>query len=233
MAWCEIDDFSKAAFPETRWLTPGEREELARLGHPRRRREWAAARLALKRLLLDEARIRDPAEVAIRKNAQGRPRVVPVGGKGQKPPVWDCSLAHKGRYVMVAYTPCPGRRVGVDVERISARLARLAPRFAHSADRLMSPGTAAEYFTVLWALKEAAAKMTGEGFRACLGRVVCREVAPGRCVIHYGNGESTTGCFREKPGYVAAFVASGETGRGPGGAWALTPAGGEFRRDAR
>ncbi len=94
----------------------------------------------------------------------GRPYVV---GR----PQLSLSIAHSGRYALAAVGL--GARVGVDTEQVP-RVTRLPD------DAFLGPGERAalravprdaERRAALWVLKEAAAKLTGQGLRAGLRRI--------------------------------------------------------------
>ncbi len=114
---------------------------LARIRHPLRRRQWLAARRLAYRIL---------HLPPIRYLGSG----CPVVGDG------FLSIAHSGRHVVVAASAHP---VGVDVERVSSQVVRLADRFTRPEEAALFGGRMpeAEALTLLWSIKEAAYKATG------------------------------------------------------------------------
>ncbi|MCW8383168.1 4'-phosphopantetheinyl transferase family protein [Streptomyces justiciae] len=144
-------------------LSADDRERVARLRRPDDRTRSVLARwLALQ----GAARLLDTPWTGLRltRDPRGRPYVV---GR----PRLSLSLAHSGRYAMAAVAH--GGRVGVDVEAIS-RVAAL-PDSAYLTPAEISALPPAphgiESRAALWALKEAATKLTGEGLRAGMRHV--------------------------------------------------------------
>ena len=78
---------------------------------------------------------------------------------------WHFSISHTKHYVFCALADCP---IGIDAEEISRKI---DPRLA---DKILSPSEKGEYdaatdknkaLLTFWVLKEAAAKLSGEGLR--------------------------------------------------------------------
>lgn len=143
------------------WLTDDEAARLQAMTAPARRRSflgghWLAREVAAEWLQTDAARI------ALHRHDDGRPLLLVDGA----PSALSLSLSHSGHWLAVALATAP---VGVDVEmpRRVRDLHALA-RFAFSpeeAERLarMPETERAAAFHVLWTLKEARGKRTGEG----------------------------------------------------------------------
>jgi phosphopantetheinyl transferase len=195
-------------------LTPEEHTEYARLHHPARRREWLAARLCLKTLLRRRGRIRDPRECAVVKDARGRPRLV-FSPELPVDPAYDCSLSHKGRFACAGAARMPDIRVGVDVEEVSPRLVRLARAFTHERDVLIGSRPESERLAIIWALKEACAKVLGGGLDAGFRDAICRETAPGRHRVTTAGGLQLRGCHLVHEGYVIALCVAGAVAANP------------------
>jgi phosphopantetheinyl transferase len=136
-------------------LTPREAARAMRMG-PRRRKDFTAARVALKRL----ARQLDLAK-------ENRPdrEIETVGSDDVKPCIAEsgiyCSVSHSGGLVVaVAHR----HRVGVDLEMISEKATRIwslfqSPKESHLVFQSgLSPERTA---TRAWTIKEAAAKAFG------------------------------------------------------------------------
>ena len=153
------DALSDVPFSPEEWLAPEERAELETLGSDKRRREWLAARAALKDLLVRDGIARRHADAIVRKDARGAPRLV----------VWEpdtfryaelaCAISHCAPFVLCAYLPGRGARVGVDVERRSWRLGRLGRKFVSPEDRMLEKDDASGDETVLWSFKESLSKL--------------------------------------------------------------------------
>jgi phosphopantetheinyl transferase len=185
-------------------LTLEEHEEYARLVLPKRRREWLAARVCLKAMLLRRRRISDARDCAVVKDARGRPRL--AFGRGlPADPAYDCSLSHKGRFACAAAARRSGIRIGLDVEEVSPRLVRLAGAFAHDGDVLMGSRPDAERLAILWALKEACSKVQGSGLDAAFRDATCRETAPGRHHVMTAGGLALRGQHVVHEGYAVAL----------------------------
>lgn len=154
-------------------LARGEQEELTTLTHPGRRREWLAARIAVKWLLIQRGVIATWRDAEVRKDGSGKPFVVLVAD-GQSLPL-DISISHKGELAVAALARVPAVRIGVDLEVLSSRPERLKNAFEHPSDALSEIRRPDPYFTILWTLKEAAAKVLGLGVGS-LPNLMCRQI---------------------------------------------------------
>lgn len=132
-------------------------------------------------------------------------------------PQLSLSIAHSGRYALAAVAL--GARVGVDTEQV-ARVTRLPDHaFLGPGERaaLHAPPQDEERRAALWALKEAAAKLTGQGLRAGL-RSIGFECAGARfpLIARTPYAAAEFRAFRLPGGYVAAVgVSAGEPPREP------------------
>ncbi|MEU6143273.1 4'-phosphopantetheinyl transferase superfamily protein [Streptomyces sp. NPDC047081] len=194
-----------AARAVLRRLSANDRERIARLGRSADRTRsvmarWLALQAASQLLGTTWTGIR------LGRRRHGPPYVVAQ-------PHLSVSMAHSGRYAVAAVAL--GGRVGVDVERIArvdtlpdsafltpVEIAALPPARQRGESRAM-----------LWALKEAATKLTGEGLRAGVRRVGfhwrggTRELGAAR--TPYTAGEFTV--CRLPGGYVCAVGVSAGT----------------------
>ena len=190
----------------TDWLSDAESAAFAAIGaSPERRREWLAARLALKALVVAGGAARRPGDAEILEDASGRPRVAvrrgTCGGRGVEFP---CSISHSRPFVMCAFAE--GADVGVDVQCSDARLVRLLGEFSSPRDSMPATGDPAADATLLWSVKEAFSKVLGTGLGCGFRDVSCRETAPGRCVV-LGRGGEKCECRHMTLGRHAAAVA--------------------------
>lgn len=157
------------------WLTEAERLRLQAITSPMRRDtflagHWQARLLAAQWLQLDVRRI------ALDAQADGRPL---LRVDGDTAPL-HLSLSHSGDWLALALADAP---VGVDVE-LPRRLRdwNALARFVFSAEerrRVQEAGDAAraEVFHVLWTLKEARGKRSGEGLQPRAARTVTAQPA--------------------------------------------------------
>ncbi|MEZ5840833.1 MAG: 4'-phosphopantetheinyl transferase superfamily protein [Hyphomicrobiales bacterium] len=143
-----------------RLLTAGERQRLAGLADPTRRREFLLSR-ALVRALLGVRLGLPPNAVPIVATDRGKP-VLAATSDAQR---LSFSWSHAGGAVLVAIGGT--RPVGVDLEPIGPAEPRIARRFFTAAERARLDGLAgkaadAGFFRV-WTVKEAIAKARGLG----------------------------------------------------------------------
>ncbi len=190
---------------EQTFLTPGERSLCLTLRHPMRRREWVGARAALKILLLREGIIRELYACEIRKGLDGRPSLYFPAGQETGRPV-DCSLSHKDRYAMAAFTTAKGVRLGADLEEISPRLVRLRSHFINEQDSLLASPREEVGSAILWAMKEAASKVSGQGLRTGLWNLVCLEKRDKTCRIIAPQGPPLEATYFFLEDHVAAVA---------------------------
>lgn len=145
-------------------LSPAERAAAAALKTPKRLRDWAAGRLAAKRLLgwrLQQAGLYlKPADISILNDADGVPYAeLPNGaviGSG------TLSLSHCGGWGAAAVCE-PWALVGVDMETVAPRAASFLQLMAHESE--WAPWMLADPMeqTRLWTLKEAVSKLLRTG----------------------------------------------------------------------
>lgn len=183
------------------WLGERELAALRCLSHPVRRRQWLAARVALKRLLMESGQIDSPFRVEIKRGPSGRPELLMSGRQ-----TIACSLSHSGDRVMTAcrrFADGLPRGVGVDIERINRRLSLRLPLFASPGDGCFPAKDENQRATLLWCLKEAAAKALclnpGSRFRD----LVCRDLGRGRCSVSLaGSRRIAAGWYETAGGWV-------------------------------
>lgn len=154
------------------WLSPSERQVLAALQAPRRRRDWRLGRwtgkLALVRAGVLGARAEENRaewrRISIRADAGGVPRVLlDESGAG-----WAISLSHSREYGFCCTAREPAV-VGCDVETIGRRGEEFVVHWFTDAEREKVAGVAGEArssaVTVIWSAKESAVKALGVGLR--------------------------------------------------------------------
>ena len=152
MTLIDIESISSA---QEHLLTPREVAMTMKMG-PRRRRDFTAARVALKRL----ARQLD----LVRENRPDR-EVETVGPDDVRPCIAEsgiyCSVSHSGRLVAAV---AHGHPVGVDVELISEKATRIWSHFLSPQEQELAlrSGLSPERTAArAWTIKEAAAKALG------------------------------------------------------------------------
>ena len=123
-------------------LSQGEQERLTTLHSEKKQREFLAIRY-----LLREAQL---PTTALYYTSEGKPQL-----EGQY-----ISITHSHNFVMIALSPHP---VGIDIERCTPRILRLAPRFTPwQAPSDMDELTQIQAYTQLWTIKEALYKIADQ-----------------------------------------------------------------------
>jgi phosphopantetheinyl transferase len=128
-----------------------------------------SGRLALRQAYTDFRRSRagSPAHAAIAHWPDGRPYLPAEPGL-------SCSVSHSHRYGVAVVSLAP---VGIDIETIRPRDPRLLAYVAEATEAAALRhlvGSAAELLTLIWTLKEAAAKASGLGLGLALRRLRVR-----------------------------------------------------------
>lgn len=124
-------------------LSPEEITEYRRFGSETRRKHWLGYRALLQQINSDNYQISY--------KQSGQPML--------PDPTQHVSVTHSGEYSGVIV--CPGRRVGIDIEKINPRIFRVAERFL-SSDELEFAGMDIEKLTLCWCAKEALFKIHGD-----------------------------------------------------------------------
>jgi 4'-phosphopantetheinyl transferase len=193
-------------------LAPDEQARADRFRVERARREFVAARAAL-RGILGGYLAADPARLTFRLGPQGKPSLVDAG------PALHFNLSHSHGLALVAVT-CVGE-VGVDVEQVRplADMLPLAERYFAPAEVQILLALPAELqreaFFNAWTRKEAFLKAVGVGLSYGLDRVELT-LAPGE-PARFLRIEGDTGraarwalhALAPAPGYVAALAREG------------------------
>ncbi|ADP72540.1 4'-phosphopantetheinyl transferase [Rhodomicrobium vannielii ATCC 17100] len=158
----------------------------------------AAARVALKASLHDLARQRLPADVALGKTGHGRPVVA-------RPQGFYISISHTEGIDAVALAK--GINLGLDVEAANiapaeTMLAAFLPRSEILTLREVGADLRHDRFLKLWTVKEALAKLTGEGLSETVsgcevpdhdGAFLHAEADGHRCVVYSARIADLTG----------------------------------------
>ena len=190
------------------WFAPEDLREFEGITSRRRRVEWIAARIALKRAVAEDGLADSPLHTHIRKNKKGAPHLViydPATGRYAQ---LACSLSHKGALALAAYSRVPDMRVGIDIERRSWMLHHVKRRFVCEADSMTEKNDTTGDYTILWAFKEAATKLLGVGSAYGFSKVQCRETGAGVCELRDAGGNHYAGQYRWFGKYAIALVTS-------------------------
>jgi 4'-phosphopantetheinyl transferase len=211
-----------------RALTADELRRVARFHFQEGRDRFIVAR-GLLRTILGRYLGLEPGRLRFSYGPFGRPALVPPSGL---PGQWalDFNLSHSGDLALFAFAR--GRKVGVDVERISGDLdwEPMAERFFSPREsavlRALPPGVRREAFFTCWTRKEAFVKARGEGLSLPLDRFDV-SVVPGEpaalLATQDDSEEASRWTLRDLspgPGYAAALVAEGHDWRLVQGEWA-------------
>ena len=123
-------------------LSQGEEERLTTIHSQKKQREFLAIRH-----LLQQAQL---PTTALYYTPEGKPQL-----EGQY-----ISISHSQDFVMIALSPRP---IGIDIERCTPRILRLAPRFTSwQALPDMNELTQIQAYTQLWTIKEALYKIADQ-----------------------------------------------------------------------
>lgn len=106
-------------------------------------------------------------------------------------------------------------RVGVDIEEVSPRLAKLAGAFVSDRDSLLRTRPPELRLAVLWSLKEACSKAVGTGMGIGLTDVICEETAEGRHRVRIKDGPVLRARHLVHEEYVIALCLMKEDHREP------------------
>lgn len=191
-------------------LSPNEQARAARYLSLPARRQFVAARSAI-RSILSRYVGRRPEEIAFRVGPVGKPLLAETG-----PTPLFFNLSHSGEIALVAVTALG--EIGVDVERVRemASAEQLAERFFHpnevAALLALPAGERAVGFFNAWTRKEAFLKATGKGISYGIERVevTLTPGEPPRVIALDGDQRAAAGwsldTFAVAPGYLGSLA---------------------------
>jgi len=185
-----------------RFLTEQEKENHANLKSPKRRKEWLSSRVALKQILMDLGRIESPCECLVKKDQFGCPHINLV--KKSPSATVNCSISHKNGFASVCLSWGAEIKLGIDMECVSEKPFKLRRAFSHADDLLTSIKDAKEYYTVLWACKEAASKVIGMGLLKDLKDLIVEADDDGRFAVFEKGRTVSRGTYDFVQGFVVA-----------------------------
>jgi 4'-phosphopantetheinyl transferase len=199
-------------------LARDERQRAERFRFPRDRMRSIVGRGIL-RAIIARALDREPAAIAFRYNAFGKPSLPDEPGRVRL----RFNVSHADGIAL--YALARDREIGVDIERVRTDMVGggIAERFFSpreaAALRALDPGLRHEAFAVCWTRKEAYKKARGEGIAVGLDRFDV-SLAPGEPAAVLASREEDAGSYHwslhhlaPHPGYVGAVAVEGEPGR--------------------
>jgi 4'-phosphopantetheinyl transferase len=163
------------------FLSPAERETLATLRYPKRRREWLLGRWTAKQLL--QRSLGGYGELAltaisVEADPDGAP-YLSVEGEGRLPA--SLSISHRGGRAVCALSPALSPAIGVDLEQVEPRSEAFVEGFFTPAEAARAwailPERRDTLVTAIWSAKEAVLKALREGLRIDTRAVEVRHVA--------------------------------------------------------
>lgn len=192
-------DIETISFVQEHFLTPREAKRAMKLG-PRRRRDFTAARVALKRL----ARQLD----LVKENIPDR-EIETLGPDDVRPCVAQseiyCSVSHSARLVVAVAHAHP---VGVDLQMVSEKATRIWSLFLspRESDLILQSGLSPERTAArAWTIKEAAAKAFGLHLFQAIHEVKVVRVGEEEGVMSYQEKTYPVG-HAEGNGYVMSLI---------------------------
>lgn len=204
------------------WLSSAERQRLAGLKVPKRRRDWLLGRWAAKRALAayrpETLAVRPLSDLEIRNAADGSPQAACSG----RSLAVALALTHRSHLAVCALAE-EGAAIGCDLERLEPRTKGLLEDFFTREERALVEGADGEEAQLLanliWSAKESALKAMRTGLRADTRKVAI--VFPDRdgddgwwpvAARHQDSGREFTGWWREFSDCVLTILASPPAG---------------------
>jgi 4'-phosphopantetheinyl transferase len=184
------------------WLGPRERAVLAGLKVPKRREDWRLGRWTAKSVLGTDVEVLAAADGA------------PEAWRGEHRLPLSVSLSHRAGRALVVVDAAPNV-VGCDLERLEPRSPAFVRDWLAPAEQRLAAGDRVHVPNLVWAAKEAAAKVRREGLRldvrAAVTRLDGREHDGWRGLTVTWTREEglvTHGWWREDDGFVLVVAAS-------------------------
>ena len=162
-----------------RYLSAEELNEYRRFVIPKRKMEWLASRILIKRLVIDSVKptlYLSPRSINIRKRSSGVPYVelARIGKIG-----W-LSMSHSHNGVLIAFSSNERNPFGVDLEYVEERLPQfIADFFTESESRWVNTSQEEEkkyLVNLIWSAKETYLKAIGKGLQLDTRRVEIKGV---------------------------------------------------------
>ncbi|MDY7034972.1 MAG: 4'-phosphopantetheinyl transferase superfamily protein [Thermodesulfobacteriota bacterium] len=184
------------------FLTGYEKTEYAVMKTAGRKREWLGARIALKKMLMDQNLIDSPMDCQTEKDRYGRPHLS-IYKKGISI-ILNCSISHKNGLAAICIGCLPETRVGIDIEAISERPWRVRRAFINGSDSLAGIEELKENYTILWACKEAASKVMGRGMLMDFRKLTVKGDPQGRFTVLENGRETIEGDYFFSEDFIIA-----------------------------
>lgn len=125
---------------------PEEWEEYQTISHPQKQLEWLNGRRAMQSLIESK----EWKYEGMIKDEYGKPHL--------KNKIAEISLTHTAHYIVVATHPTSS--IGIDLERVASKLARVAPKFLSDSE-IQYAGDNLKRLCTYWCAKEAIYKLHG------------------------------------------------------------------------
>jgi phosphopantetheinyl transferase len=165
--WCRVSEDSDGKA----YLNCGERDAYARLTSPTRRREWLAARIIIKEIMVRASLIASFQECSVQKDTCGCPRILiheELAGN------CHCTITHKNGLALSAVSFENTLFLGVDLERVTDKPLLLRKAFSTGADFIAGAHSLREKYCILWSCKEAVSKALGKGMAMDFKKIIIR-----------------------------------------------------------
>ena len=163
--WCRVSgDLDGKAY-----LDCGERNAYARLTSPKRRREWLAARMIVKEIMVRASLIASFQECSVQKDVYGCPRILIHGELAENR---HCTIAHKNGLALAAVSFENALFLGVDLESLTDKPLLLREAFSTGADFIAGAYNLREKYCILWSCKEAVSKALGKGMTMDFKKII-------------------------------------------------------------
>ncbi len=192
---------------EDGWLGPNERRVLAGLRVERRRSDWRLGRWTAKAALTRRLGI-SPERIEVLAASDGAPEAW-LDGKRLG---LSLSISHRGGRAVASLAE-PPLIAGCDLELVEPRSEAFIREWLAPPERRLvrsvAPAERALLVNLLWAAKEAAAKVRREGLRLDVRYAAVKVATPGGAdewrqvrIAWPGRAQATEGWWRAEPGWV-------------------------------
>ncbi len=151
---------------------------------------------------MDAESIESPLECSVNKDRFGCPHINLM--QKSPPATVNCSISHKNGFASACISWDADMKLGIDMECISEKPFKLRRAFSDADDLLTGIKDAKEYYTVLWACKEAASKVLGLGLLKNFKDFLVEGDSDGRFIVFDKGKEIGRGTYDFVHGFVVA-----------------------------